>query len=161
MGRFQGRGRGGFQGRGGRGGFSKKQENKGNKTPNKKKTLADYVYYLGSAKQASDYEMTTEFIINYVKKTYDYGHDIAAALKDLEEVDMTAERPELQQSSLTDSEDKARENKQFEMEFRLDYDEYRKRCRWYDNNKVKTYALLWERCAKGMQNKIQSRTTFD
>ena len=30
-----------------------------------KRTLADNVYYLGSAKQASDYESITEFLINY------------------------------------------------------------------------------------------------
>ena len=33
----------------------------------------NYNYYLGSAKQASDYETTTEFLINYIKKLYDYG----------------------------------------------------------------------------------------
>jgi hypothetical protein len=40
------------------------------------KSVDDYYYYLGSAKQASDYEMTTEFLINYIKKTFDYGSDI-------------------------------------------------------------------------------------
>jgi hypothetical protein len=29
-----------------------------------KKSVNDYNYYLGSAKQASDYEMTTNFLIN-------------------------------------------------------------------------------------------------
>jgi hypothetical protein len=33
-----------------------------------KKGLHDYNYYLGSARKASDYEMTTEYIINYIKK---------------------------------------------------------------------------------------------
>jgi hypothetical protein len=41
-----------------------------------KKSVNDYNYYLGSAKQASDYEMTTDFLINYIKKTFDYGSDI-------------------------------------------------------------------------------------
>jgi hypothetical protein len=31
-----------------------------------KKSVNDYNYYLGLAKQASDYEMTTEFLINYI-----------------------------------------------------------------------------------------------
>lgn len=48
-----------------------------------KKGLTDYNYYLGSAKQASDYETTTEFLINYVKKTFEYGSDIGQALKEL------------------------------------------------------------------------------
>jgi hypothetical protein len=37
-----------------------------------KKSVNDYNYYLGSAKQASDYEMTTEFLINLIVKTFEY-----------------------------------------------------------------------------------------
>ena len=47
-----------------------------------KRTLADNFYYLGSAKQASNYESITEFLINYIKKTFNRGNDIAKALKD-------------------------------------------------------------------------------
>jgi hypothetical protein len=35
-----------------------------------KKSVNDYNYYLGSAKQASNYEMTTEYLINYIVKTF-------------------------------------------------------------------------------------------
>jgi hypothetical protein len=41
-----------------------------------KKSVNDYNYYLGSAKQASDYETTTEFLINYIVKTLEYGNNI-------------------------------------------------------------------------------------
>jgi hypothetical protein len=47
-----------------------------------KKSLMDVQYYLGSAAQVSDYESTTEYIINYVKKTLDYGKDIGTSLKE-------------------------------------------------------------------------------
>jgi hypothetical protein len=33
-----------------------------------KKNLTDYNNYIGSATQAADYETTTEFIVNYIKK---------------------------------------------------------------------------------------------
>jgi hypothetical protein len=46
-----------------------------------KKSITDYNYYLGSAKQASDYETTTEFIINHVKQVFDYGDDIVTAFE--------------------------------------------------------------------------------
>jgi hypothetical protein len=50
-----------------------------------KKSVNDYNYYLGSAKQASDYEMTTKYlIINYIAKTFEYGNDIGQALRELE-----------------------------------------------------------------------------
>ena len=47
-----------------------------------KKEITDYVYYLGTAKQASeyDYETTTFFIINHIKKEFEFGNDIAVAL---------------------------------------------------------------------------------
>ncbi len=38
-----------------------------------KMSVTEHNYYLGSAKQASDYETTTEFLINHVKKVFDYG----------------------------------------------------------------------------------------
>ena len=40
----------------------------------KKKNLEDYAFYIGT-KQASDYEVTVEFILNHIKKTYEYGND--------------------------------------------------------------------------------------
>jgi hypothetical protein len=55
-------------------------------TPKKetKKSVNDYNYYLGSAKQASDYEMTTKYLINYIVKTFKYENNIGQALRELE-----------------------------------------------------------------------------
>jgi hypothetical protein len=63
-----------------------------------KKNLQDYQYYLGSAKQASDYEATTSYLINQIKKTYAYGNDIATALDQLQHVDLSPFKPTLQSS---------------------------------------------------------------
>ena len=52
-------------------------------------------------------------------------------------------------------------NRQFEIEFKSDYDTYRKRVQVYENNLTKAYALLWERCAKAMKNKIEARSDYD
>ena len=56
---------------------------------------------------------------------------------------------------------KKTEEKQFEYKFKDDYAEYRKRILTYNNNKAKAYALQWERCVKGMKNKLESRKDFD
>ena len=141
-------------------GNNKKKGNNGGGNHQKKKNITDYVYYVGSAKQASDYEITTEYIINYIKKTYDYGIDIGKALESLTETSFDSMKPALRSSSKTDAKELARENKQFEKEFDKDYDAYRKRASQYEQNKVKAYALIWERCSKGMQNKVESRTDF-
>jgi uncharacterized membrane protein len=44
------------------------------------KTLANHVYYIGSTKQAADYQTMTDYIINYITKTFNFGNDSATAL---------------------------------------------------------------------------------
>jgi hypothetical protein len=36
-----------------------------------------------------------------------------------------------------------------------------KRKQSYENNKIKAYEIIWERCEKGMQVKIESRNDFE
>ena len=71
--------------RGGRG------RGRGCSIPNKasftKKTVKDYWFYVGSSKQASDYELTAEFGVNRIKKTFDRGNDIAEAIRTLTKAD--------------------------------------------------------------------------
>ena len=40
-----------------------------NTTNRIKTTIEHYCFYVGSSKEASDYETTTELVINHVKKT--------------------------------------------------------------------------------------------
>ena len=156
---MSGRGRASNRGRDGRGtNFHK--ENK-MKKPEIKKSLIDYNYHVGSARQASDYEITTEFLINYIRKTYEYGDDIAIALEKLQHVKTDEWKPSMQVSLATEDVIREAENRQFEIEFKSDYDTYSKRKEVYTNNKTKSYALLWERCTKGMKNKIEAITDFE
>jgi hypothetical protein len=76
----QGRGRGSY-GRG-RSSTDPPQNTGGNKTTynSSQKTLSDSIYYLGLAKQAADYETSTQFLINHIKKTFNFGNDIGTAL---------------------------------------------------------------------------------
>jgi hypothetical protein len=93
---MSGRGRGRQQGHGGRGvsGRGRNSTNSGGSKPSKK-TLSNYVYYLGSAKQAADYETTTKYLINHIKKTFPFGNDIATALEDLENYNIEQRKPTL------------------------------------------------------------------
>jgi hypothetical protein len=47
------------------------------------------------------------------------------------------------------------------MEFKTDYDAYRKQKPWYQANTTKSYALIWEQCAKSMQRKIEANKDFE
>jgi hypothetical protein len=126
----EGRGRG-FRGKhSGRGRGSKKNSSAPRKNP--KKSLHDYVYYIGSAKQASDFTTTTEYIINYIRITFTQGNDIANTLETREEVNMTDLMPVLQQSV-----------EQYEILYRAEISKYVERSTLYEANKHKAFALLF------------------
>jgi len=80
------------------------------------KKLEDYWYYVDSTRQASDYENTTEFLINHIKKSYEQGNDIAKKMQTMTAVDQSKWQPTLKMS--TDS----RENKEYEMKYKANYD---------------------------------------
>ena len=98
-----------------------------------KKDLKGFNYYLGTSQQATEYEMTTEFIKNHIKKEFDYGNDIATALDNLQEFRITDLKPIL---LISDDEDKviqSQENKQYEFEFKEEFSAYMKRQQIYEN----------------------------
>jgi hypothetical protein len=144
-------------GRGGRG-----RGRRSSTTTKTKKTVEDYFFYVGSSsKQASDYEITAEFVVNHIKKTFDRGNYIAEALRTLVKANTSLWKPTLLMSTETDAPVKEREDKQFIMEYKAKLDESMRRKRTYKDNTFKVYALLWECCAKAMQNKIVSRSDYD
>jgi hypothetical protein len=98
-------------GRGGRGQSRGYGERTPVKTVVKKKMIADYNYYIGSSKQASNFEITIEFVINHIKKTFEYGHDIGTALKLLELMDKLKDKPKLAASVNADADAKIQEQK--------------------------------------------------
>ena len=67
-------------GRGGQGTNNKTHQYK-KITP--RKSIEGHYFYVGSSKQASNYELTAQFVINHIKKTFDRGLDIAEALQTL------------------------------------------------------------------------------
>jgi hypothetical protein len=93
-------------GRGGRGycnnnsnGRGNRNNNKDSKATSKKKTLEDYYFYVGSAKQASNYESAADFIISHIKKEYDRGRDIAESLRELKKPNTDTWMPKLKGST--------------------------------------------------------------
>ena len=39
--------------------------------------VEDYLFYVGSIKQALNYEITAEFVVNHIKKTFDQRKDVS------------------------------------------------------------------------------------
>ena len=52
-------------------------------------------------------------------------------------------------------------NEQSKMEYKAEPDEALKRKKMYNDNLFKAYALIWERCAKAMQNKLLARSDYE
>ena len=149
------RSRGSTRGRG-----SKMKGNALQRKTSKKKTLEEYVFYVGTSTQASDYETTAEFLINYVKRTFDRGNDVAETLRNLTKLETETWKPNLKVSTMTDENKREAQNKQFEIEFKAELEEYLMRKRTYEDNLFKAFALIWERCAKAMQNNILARKDY-
>ncbi len=83
------------------------------------------------------------------------------ALRLLREAEVELWKPTLRASTKTKGTERNTEDQQFKMEFKSDLDRYKGRIDAYIDNKFKSYALLWERCAKAMQNRINARADFD
>ena len=147
--------------RGGRGGRGNRKSPTTTKKIYKKKTIEDYYFYVGSNKQASDFEITSEFVINHIKKTFERGNDVSESLRLLQKMDTETWKPVLMVSEESNKTLAAREDKQFEMDYKAELDEYLRRKRLYESNLYKAYALLWERSAKAMQNRIMARSDFE
>ena len=52
----------------------------------KKKNIEDYVFFLGTSKQAFDYKTSAKYILNHIKMTYERGNDIAESLQTLTKI---------------------------------------------------------------------------
>ena len=85
-----------------------------NNKDKKNKSLEDYAWYVCSTKQASDFEVTTKFIINHIQENFDNSRDIAEALRTLNYSDSGSLRPPMQRSVAEGESARHRENRELE-----------------------------------------------
>ena len=161
-----GRGNGGGRGNRNRN-RNTNQKKKKDKTSKSNKTLKDHHYYVGSAKSATDYVTVTNYILNYIRRTYKKGGDVADALETFKEIDFTNVKPAmavvpLKKPDGTDYSDEERESllRQAEREFDVDYKLYKERVTQYEDNKSQAAALLYDQCSSTMRTKLQGRDNF-
>ena len=70
--------------------WRQKNNNKNKNLSKKKKSLEEYIFYTGTNKQASDFELTHKYILNHIKKTYDYVHDVSESLRTQIKIDVNS-----------------------------------------------------------------------
>ena len=90
----------------------------------RKKGIEVYSIYVGTSKQASDFEISSKFIINYIKQTFERGNDIAGSLRTLPIQDTDVWKPKLEDSKETDKQKRDNKNKQFELEVKANLQEF-------------------------------------
>ena len=126
-----------------------------------KKTLADHVYQLGSAKQASDYVTVTEFIINHIRVTFVNGGDIGEALEKLEPKDFKSCIPVPEISTKTEEAEQKAEQARLDMLYKARIEVHVVREQHYTTNLVKAFAVIWKQCSKAMRSKIMARKDYE
>ena len=126
-----------------------------------KKSINDQVFQISTNKQALEYKTTAEFVINYIKRIFEHGNNIAETLQTLKNQITERWMPSLKMSAAIDQTIQSRENKQYELEYKARLEQAMKRIDQYNQNLHKAYAFLWEKCSRAMQNKIAGHEEYD
>jgi len=114
------------------------------------------VFCLGSAKQASDHETTSEHLINHIESTCDHGKDVATSLESLTPMLFSPLKPTVKTSTDANAAAKQAEDRQCEIEFKEEFAAWMKRKQVHDDDTAKACAFLWSHCAKSVQQKIEA-----
>jgi hypothetical protein len=116
---------------------------------------------VGSARQASDFSVITDYIVNHICQSFAYGNEIANALESKVPTNFALMMPTLMISSDPDKTINQQENKQHSILYEAELQRFVEQKGMYESNLDKAFALIWAQCNKAMQNKLQSRTDFD
>ena len=155
----QGRGRGRGRGRnGGRGRVNRRNEGHG-ATRNQEKKF--YPHSSGKYKQTFTFQSVKEDIEQKIQRTFIEGLDIVISLQKEEYIDLQAMKPKRQLSEETNANTRRTEQEGFDMEYKSDYEEWKKRMRIFESNKSKAYALIYERCNTTMQHRVEEHPEFE
>ena len=114
--------------------MTKKMKNKGNyyNKEKKNKSLEDYKCWIDSSKQPSDFEVTTNFVMNHTQENFDRGRDMSEALRTLINLDTDLRRTTKQVSEADDEVVCDRENIKFEFDHKGESANYHKRMREHE-----------------------------
>jgi hypothetical protein len=115
---------------------------------------------LRSARQAAEYESITEFLINHIKQTFEFGNEVGTALEWLDEFSIDEYEPTLNVDNNDDERVRIREDGHFEIEFKAKFDAYMKRQQALEKKLTKSCAFLWSQRSNAMQSTLVRRSEF-
>ena len=147
-----------------KGNFKGKQKFKGFKNTTREKfqgeteNLKGKIYFIGLAKQADNYNTTTEAILQYIQRTLRQGALVAQALRAAEDVDFTSLMPDpinLPESATEQQRDVATKILDRKVQKFVDAQED------YAQSKLTAYSTILGQCDKNVQSKLESRTDWN
>ena len=115
------------------------------------------VYYIGSAKQADNYNTTTEDIMEYFLRKYTHGLDLVQTLKALKMKDFGSEMPVLSVPSGVSDEQKAVLTDVYKEETKY----FVKRKKMLNTNIVMACGVIWGQCTKSLRTKLEARKEWN
>ena len=117
---------------------------------------------IGRERQTVTYETVKEHIVQYVRKTYKCGQDIAVSLRDLQKKDLNPTVPIRGTSSETDANANAREQAGMDILYQAELERYLDRKDTLEQNFSKAFALIYSTyCNKVMQNRIEEHPEYE
>jgi len=119
--------------------------------------LKGKIYIVGSAKQADNFNNTTEAIMEYFLRDYTYGLDVVVSLENYKEKDFTPNMP-----VKNIPEGLSKETKEsLELAFDGEMKQYIKRKGMLEANLIKAYGIIWGQCTKTLRAKIEARKDWN
>ena len=153
-GRGRGHGKGRYQ--------SNERENKEDQKSDEK---SQQLFNVGTAKNASNFVAMKKECINTFKMEFKQGIYISTALENGMDYDFKQEQPP---PFLLVAEEGTKEevlmaqskNEASRMEYKRKVDKYNEKMEIFEENKVKAYGFLWQKCSSQMKQNIESKEDY-
>ena len=132
---------------------------------NKNEEKSQLLFTLGTAKQASNFVTTKKHCINTFKMEYKQGLYISTALEMGMDYNFEKEEPPpllLVAEKGTEEEILVAQgkNESSRMDYKRKLDRYNEKLETFEENKIKAYGYLWEKCSSQMKQSIESREDY-
>jgi hypothetical protein len=97
-----------------------------------------------------------------VKKSFRNGKDVADSIRKMDRIDMTSRIPIRRLSGATNADDRATEQKGYDILYQAEIGMYTKRKHKLEDNMNKTYSLIYlQHCTKTIQDRIHVHPDFE
>ena len=143
--------------------FYRNKRNSENATSNKPRLTREMKFHMHDSQQrksSESFHKIKESIVTKIKSTFENPAMIAESIRSMTLAVLS--EPELKASTKVDAAEKALDNKMREMKWKIMFEIHMKDRRTFDENWVKTYALIWDKyCSREVQVALKEMPDFE